>query len=333
MDTTQPATMEEFKNLTREQIRDLNCFLDDNVELPPSIIGNRTPKNDLGTLDMLPLEIIKLILVDIDISTLMTFHQVNERAAQVIEGMPEYKVIASYAPSAIPAIVSANLGHRINCATFYRKLCLAHCEECGDFGGFIYLLTCTRVCLICLSHNDDYLPLLRSHAVIKFGITRPILHKLPQMTSVPGRYTINGYKRSQSVTLVDPKAARDAGVARHGSHAAMTQYVSYQLWDEAQKQHFTRALFGTSRRRMAPTDDLKHHNPLRCMAVIRVPWWKKSTQTALWGRHCKACLSSGQDRSGFKKYARQFSKESFEAHLNECGPIRNGKHQVEGQTD
>ncbi|OAL57149.1 hypothetical protein IQ07DRAFT_652365 [Pyrenochaeta sp. DS3sAY3a] len=332
MDTSQPTKMDKFKELTQERVYSIvdYQFLDDNVELPPSIIGNRTPKNDLATLETLPLEIIQMILVDIDISTLMTFHQVNARAAQVIEGIPEYKVIASYAPKAIPAIVSAGLGHRISCVAFYHKLCTAHCENCGDFGGFIYLLTCTRVCHICLSHNDDYLPMLRNHAVLQFGITWSKIRTLPQMTSVPGRYTIHGYKRSQRITLVDSKAARDAAIARHGSHAAMTQYLSHRLQAEAQKYQITRAFFGVARRRMALIDDLKDSNPLRYMAVIRAPLWEKSTQTAQWGRHCKACL---RPPNGLNKYLRQFSKESFEAHLNECGPIRHGKHQVEEQTD
>ena len=39
----------------------------------------------------------------------------------------------------------------ITCEMLYYKLCTAECEQCGDFGSYLYILTYERVCSLCLS--------------------------------------------------------------------------------------------------------------------------------------------------------------------------------------
>ena len=56
------------------------------------------------------------------------------------------------------------------CLKLYEELSTAECDSCGDYGGYLYLVTCRRVCFLCLTENPDYLPILRADAIRKFGL-------------------------------------------------------------------------------------------------------------------------------------------------------------------
>ncbi|KAG5998682.1 hypothetical protein E4U43_002382 [Claviceps pusilla] len=77
----------------------------------------------------------------------------------------------------------------------------------------------------------------------------------------------------------------------------------------------------------------------RClMAVHRVPWLNMETRTAEWGFHCAVCLelvvigrlhrSSTETRKA-KYFRREFLVSTFEEHLDEFDPLRNGRHKLE----
>jgi hypothetical protein len=64
-------------------------------------------------------------------------------------------------------------------------------------------------------------------------------------------------------------------------------------------------------------------NPLRFVAIVRMPWLNKESQQLEWGFHCV----------GYEKlsrpplhYRRQFTTASFRQHLEQCGEIQNQKH-------
>ncbi len=306
-----PLSISECRHdLTYAHIRLRDFTLDDNLPdsqcQPDNDRIPNPPKAYLGTLDTLPLELLREILRQLDLSTLTDFRNLNRRAMRLVESFHQYKVIRKHAYNVLRGIMYIKASRWITCEMLYEKLCTAECEECGDFGGYLYILTCKRVCFLCLSEDKRYLPLRYRHAILKFGLDRPILGTLPSMKSIPGTYSPNQKKVRAHLALVDFDCARRAGITLHGSVSAMEQYVS----SVAAQDPF----------------DGKSGNPLRFMAIVRTPWLNKSSQELEWGFHCTGCQRSHCSRP--LHFRRKFTVESFKEHIRECGNIRHGRHHL-----
>ena len=221
----------------------------------------------------------------------------------LVEFIPQYKAIRKYAYNALHGIICIETGRWITCEMLYEKLCTAECEQCGDFGGYLYILTCNRVCFLCLSEDKRYLPLRYLHATRKFGLNRSILRSLPTMKSMPGIYSPGEKKVRKQLTLVDPDCACRVGIALHGSVSTMEKYVSSKAFRE-------------------PFDG-ESGNPLRFMAIVPTPWLNRSSQELEWGFHCTRCENSCERPLDFR---RKFTEESFKEHLKECRNIQHGEY-------
>ena len=114
----------------------------------------------------------------------------------------------------------------------------------------------------------------------KFGINFSIIHTLPTMRSIPGKYSVLGKISREHLSLVDLDSARRAGIALHGSVSAMEQYVS-------------------SMPAPKPFDEMTW-NPLRFMAIVQTPWFNRSSQELEWGFHCIACKGDSR-RLNFRR--------------------------------
>ncbi|RSL95804.1 hypothetical protein CEP52_011865 [Fusarium oligoseptatum] len=282
------------------------------------------PATDLGAFDALSIELLSMILAEIDLQTLVNFRLVNRRAAEVVDQVPPYKAVITHALHALRGILSIEAGKWITCRTLYEKLCQAGCEVCSDFGGYLYLITCTRVCFLCLSRDKRYLPVTPQQAWREFGLSSDIVDTLPRMRVVPGTYSLNEQKAVRSI-LVDYQSCLDTGLALHGSFTAMRKYASDidtrnlpPLWELLQQR-------GASRiqpLRAAPIDG-HDRNPLRFVAITHMPWLNKETKQLEWGFHCVGC--EGRTRAPYH-YRRKFTADSFRVHLEQCSEIQDRKH-------
>jgi hypothetical protein len=331
----------EFEKLTFPFINLKDNTLDENLA-PACPLDNghvfENPRNDLGLLDRLPLELLHIVLAQLDISTLTDLRRLNRRALQVVDKIPQYQVIVTHAQNVLQAILSIETGRWITCQVLYDAFCTADCETCGDHAGYLYLLTCRRVCFICFTKNDSYLPLSYPLAGLKFGITRQVIDILPHMKSIPGTFSPNGRKCKNRLRLVDHDSARCAGIKIHGTAITMEQYVA----DVARRkqEEFEKKLGKRFEKRKTHVQtggiitwpcpliksavDGHSSNPLRFLAIVRMPVYNRLTQTVEDGRYCIGC--EREYRSGRQNWRRQFSKASFDAHLLECGPIQDGRH-------
>ncbi|KAI5859492.1 hypothetical protein GGS23DRAFT_585652 [Durotheca rogersii] len=310
-------------------------ILDDNLPSPeswPKIERlHLPPRTNLGLLDALPLELLHEILPQLDLRTLADVRRVNRRAIELVNSLPQYKAISTHARNALRGILSIETGRWITCRTLYEKLCTPGCEQCGDLGGYLYLLTCKRVCFLCISEDRLYLPLSRRRASWKFGLDSRILNTLPRMRVIHGTYSGRRKKFCGPSVLVDYESALHAGISLHGSLSAMQQYVA---GIEAQKlQAYQVRVAGvpqtgsvTRRVRRPPTSDpidSESENPFRFVAVAKVPWLNKSSREIEWGFHCRGCEeSTGRPFH----YRRKFTAASFDDHVKQLGNIRGGRH-------
>ncbi|OAQ73806.2 F-box domain-containing protein [Pochonia chlamydosporia 170] len=286
--------------------------------------SNRTqPVARAGTLDSLPLELIHKILCQLDVRTLSDFRATNRRATELVDTLPQYKAIITHARNALRGILSIQTGRWITCRTLYQKLCTPQCEHCGDFAGYLYLLTCKRVCFLCFTKNDLYLPLPPGRACRKFGLTRQIVQTLPLMTVIPGIYSPNEKKAPKRV-LVDYEASLYAGIKLHGSRNAMNQYIA-----DREAELATRQSTSTGRRRRVPVADHfdgESGNPFRFVAISFVPQLVKTSRDVERGFHCAGCRKSMDLPSHCR---RKFTTASFEAHLKQFGRIKHENHHLD----
>ena len=167
----------EEERLSKSQLQDLtypcprlrDFTLDDRLPAlgcpPDNGYIRKPPRVDLGALDILPLELLQGLLSQLDLCTLTQFRRVNRRAIEVVASIPQYKAVTTHARNVLLGMLSIQTGQHISCETVYKTLCTAECEQCGDSGGYLYLLTCERVCFLCLSNDKRYLPLLVGYGV------------------------------------------------------------------------------------------------------------------------------------------------------------------------
>jgi len=208
-------------------------------------------------------ELIGLVLAQIDLRTLTDFRRINNRAMQVVDSIPEYRLVQQHTPDSIRGILSVELGSPISVQTFFKTLNESRCEDCGDFAGFIYLFTCKRVCFIFLDEKPRYYPLSVPEAVRNFGVCRQLL-ALPALKSIPGFYSPNEYTRKARFTLVDSESIRRIGIERHGSEEAMEQYAAQKL-SEAYQHRGGRGLRDVCK--ATSWDQSTGRSDIRCKAV------------------------------------------------------------------
>ena len=179
------------------------------------------PKFSLGDLDLLPLEVLTPVLVQLDLETRTAFRQVNQRAMQIVDSIPEYQIILATAPGALRAVLGLKTGLWISCQLLYNKLCTRKCKHCHKVVVYLYLVTCERVCIVCLSRNKKYVLQLKSHANKRFVPLKDKFEGIPHFRSLPGYYSENVNKCAKSMVLFDHALAKRAGIESCGSKNSM----------------------------------------------------------------------------------------------------------------
>ncbi|KAF2193436.1 hypothetical protein K469DRAFT_550632, partial [Zopfia rhizophila CBS 207.26] len=187
----------------------------------------------LGNLDMLPLEIINEIISSLSISSLDQLKATNRRAFEVVNAHPQFKTINRQAHDVLRGLRAIKTADRITLQALFNKLCASVCYECGDFRGYMYLVTFKRLCCRCIRDKDrrlfdkhKYVPLREFDAVMEYGLTLEVLDTLPRFLGYPGYYGRPGGPPKDYVSLVDRDSARNAGITLHSSIQAIQDYTA-----------------------------------------------------------------------------------------------------------
>ncbi|KAE8357014.1 hypothetical protein BDV28DRAFT_126080 [Aspergillus coremiiformis] len=287
------------------------------------------PSYGLGTLERLPLEIIHLILIRLDMRSLTAFPHVNKRARLVTNSIPQYRRILVHAPASIRGSLNIESARFFSCQDLYEKLSTAECDSCRDFGGYLYLVTCRRVCFLCFTEMTDYLPLPQKDVTRKFGLDSEHLAGLPHMRSFRGRYSPRGIKCRRREILFDYSTARQAGIAVHGTVESMEKYASEMASKRLESYNSKVSLRRTGGTYLRPPryeDSFDGHcsNPRRFMGIIRAPFFTEKMASPEWGLHCIACKPHHYCRP--IHWRRKYTIDGFRDHIRECGEIMEGKH-------
>ncbi|KAH7309108.1 hypothetical protein B0I35DRAFT_441462 [Stachybotrys elegans] len=320
---------EKLRKLTFPRLFITDFTLEDNL----APIENRdeftygAPQADIGLLERLPFDLMNNILSPFDLVTLTAFRQVNRRAKELVDGLFQFNAIISYAPNALRGLIAVGLGKSFTCAPLYKALCSSFkCSFCDEFGGYIYLITCERVCFLCFTKRIVLQPMEPDQARGLFRLPRSLVDTLPYMTAVGGRYGKNAELINAGTGLIDARLVMDLAISHWGSLEAV--YAILSETDRRIPRYFLRTKVPPSPGRVRQfllweSTEVKGRSPNRFAAVVKAPWYDSESGRVYRGFHCSACLDSPNPN-----YCRiQFTPETFEKHLKVFGEVRYGRHE------
>lgn len=243
-----------------------------------------------GQLHLLPLELITDILLALDIPSLTTFRRVNRCAMNLVDSLRQCRMILEHCPNVLRAILSVRASS-FNCRFLYATLTGSKRGSCHRFGGYVYLITCQRVCHYCFCHHPDYMPVPARMVRKVTNLSESSLDRIPHAISVPGRYTPSNGHWSSRIPFLDMPALLQA-----------TQDANSRL--------------------VLPPD-FSNKTYLRYMFISPAPYFSQSGQTAEWGLYCQTCMHNRLGAPGsVADHRSQYTTEEFWAHY------KRGEHGV-----
>ncbi|KAI0837090.1 hypothetical protein F5Y06DRAFT_271969 [Hypoxylon sp. FL0890] len=263
MDTTH-LNPDQFQLYTRRKLNIVDRTLDDaDLETRCPLDNGRhsiQPRQSLGQLDALPLELLTEVLIAIDLPTLTAFRRVNCRAMSIVDSLHQYRMISEHCINVLRAVISLKAAS-FDCRTLYETLSTRKCEACDRFGSYLYLITCKRVCYFCFTGRPEYHPMSATDAKRCTGLPRRGLMHLPHVLSLTGRYTGFAKTSKKRILLFDQQAVLNT--------------VSESVAD-------------AFRRRVRELD-LTTRETRRYMSIISAPYFDSSGQLSYWGFYCARC--------------------------------------------
>ncbi|KAI1735778.1 hypothetical protein F4680DRAFT_434464 [Xylaria scruposa] len=150
----------------------------------------RTSPTGLGCLDRLPLELLHDVLLRLDMQSIFNFRQTNLRSREIVDSVWQYRIVVSHGLNLFCALLRTRLALCVSLFDFHYAICTKACSFCGEFGGFISLLTWSRCCFKCLQGAPEAqvqsLAAVRKH----FHLTKAESNQLRSFKTLPGIYTM-----------------------------------------------------------------------------------------------------------------------------------------------
>jgi hypothetical protein len=255
----------------------------------------------LGLLDTLPPEILLCILEYLDFQSLLRLTQVCLRGKQAVESMPAYREMRLYAGAALVALGKTRLLQQHSAALLRQTLRSGYCVSCFDYGGFLFLPTCERVCFECMNQNRGLHMMTLNTAKKCFDLTDRQLKSIPTLYSIPNTYNVRNYiSRKRMIRLVCAKQVKKLALQVHGpetlaklipkapprgierNSAETKEYWMLRGFHEAPLAPIGRDLSMLPMNLELPDDEYGG------MASIRIPYLIK-TRYREYGRACRGC--------------------------------------------
>jgi hypothetical protein len=288
------------------------------------------PAADLGEMRKFPLEIVCMIIDEMDLQTLTNFRRANRRAKECVDSVQNYQAIVKHIPDVLRTLLLIESAIHIDLKTLYNKLCTVKCEECGDCGPYLYLITCKRVCFLCFTQQVNYLPLDGYEVLRKYALTHRTITMLPSIRNVAGFYSLNctrgARKWNGSSIWVDRSSAHASAVKIHGSVEAMQEAIHTRRLRDLTMAYGTVSALAANlteleEPEMPQPPDHYSAQPERFIAIYHTPWLNASTRKLDWGVYCVGCRFQEALTEDGKHRRKMFTAQAFEKHIQKHGRV------------
>jgi hypothetical protein len=162
----------------------------------------RTSNTGLGSLDRLPTELFQEVLLGLDMYSLFNFRQINLRSRQTVGSLKQYQMAVSHGLNLLCALLRTRLAISVSLFDFYYALCTKACTLCGEFGGFISLLTWTRCCFKCLQGSLEIQVRTLAATRKQFHLTKAEVDQLRSFKTLHGIYSKKECVHKLRITVV-----------------------------------------------------------------------------------------------------------------------------------
>ncbi|KAL3601029.1 hypothetical protein FPOAC2_05282 [Fusarium poae] len=129
----------------------------------------RADSNNPGAICKLPPEIISRISMLLDVKSFHSFRNANCQTRTMLTAIPQYRQVVQYGAEGIKALARTGLSDDITYKDLHNALINGECAMCGEFGGLLFLPTCTRCCYSCLREKPE-LAVVGGDDVYQLGI-------------------------------------------------------------------------------------------------------------------------------------------------------------------
>lgn len=176
----------------------------EHVGIRPSIATpfRRAYYTGLGSLDRLPPELLLDVMLRLDLHSLFNFRQTNLRSRQTADSLKQYQMVVSHGLNLLRALLRTRLAVGVSVPDLYYVLCTKACNFCGEFGGFISLLTWTRCCFRCLQGAQETQVQTLATARKQFHLTKAEIGRLRSFKTLPGIYSMKESAHKSRITIV-----------------------------------------------------------------------------------------------------------------------------------
>lgn len=254
----------------------------------------RTSNVGLGALDRLPLDVWQAIIANLDIDSVFKFRRINLRSRQMMDSLHQYRMIVLHGMNLLYALFRTELALIISLSEIYTALCTKACAVCGQFAGFISLLTWERCCFKCLQEAPEC-QVMTQHAVQKkLNMAKGEVKCFRSFRTLPGKYMLEGFLY----------AGRCAIVSQHQAGIFTDRFAL--LWRQGYRSTRLRAF--------------------KFMATCALPYWDRQTGQIDPGLSCTGCtlsLSPHINAACNEKWAREardkvYGQDEFLDHFRWC---------------
>ncbi|KAI4173798.1 MAG: hypothetical protein LQ343_002733 [Gyalolechia ehrenbergii] len=266
----------------------------------------------LGALQVLPPELLHLILHDLDLHTLTTFRSVNKQGRHLVSSLRRYNAIVQHVPNTLRFILSTHAAATCTLSQLYHALLYSDCFICGRYGGFFSVLSCSRCCCYCLCCSDLLFPLTRRAAQTHFKLDKSSTNTLPVALSLPGRYGLQRNLSRKRNWIVLRASAHQAAVLLHGSERELASRISGATSSPSTAPNLSNS--GGMDGYAVGAISL-----LRFQTVIRFPTLDVSTGALDWGIACQACRDEHDCKGPWQdRYKLYSNRQYYLQHFPHC---------------
>lgn len=249
-------------------------------------------------LNALPVEILHLILEELDFLSLSRFSRTSRRGCELATSLPAYHDLLRHAPKTLAALSKMTILHLHKSKTLRRALYSDQCVCCGNFGAFLFLITCQRCCFQCLATKQAVWAMPRAEAAKCFDIAAKEPKLLPSARSLPGGYYVKFHiERSRPQRLVSVAAAKKLALKLHGgTEASLATHLRSRPAQASSRSkgvftHLRRAqlVFQNHDPRIVCVEENATNDFSNGMASILFPVVRRHGNTANHGTWCRGC--------------------------------------------
>ncbi|KAM0435929.1 hypothetical protein ACHAPT_002821 [Fusarium lateritium] len=226
------------------------------------------PRHSLGQLDLLPAELLRDVLISLDVPSLTALRRVNRRAMSSVDSLYEYAALFKHCPDVIRGIISIN-ADGYSCKALFKTLSTSRCDVCNCFGYYLYLVTCKRVCYMCFKYGVKHFPVREHYVFEATGLEHKKLDQVPHILGLPTRRALAGEPR---VKLYDIEAA--------------LEQVGKDALDPRPRQDRIQVC-------------------QRFLALISAPYLQSAGRSADWGHYCTGCRTLEPGNCFLRKFTRE----------------------------